>query len=106
MATSISDAQFDQEVVKADVPVVVDFWAPWCGPCKIMGPVVDQLSQEYDGKVKFVKINVDEHGTVAGSFNVMSIPTFLLFKDGKPVKGFVGAASKEDFKRVVDELIA
>ncbi len=105
MAQDITDAQFEAEVVKFPTPVVVDFWAPWCGPCKIMGPVIDELSQEYGDKVKFVKVNVDENNGTAGTFNVMSIPTFMVFSGGEPKKVLVGARAKEDMKREIDEAI-
>ncbi|PIR48567.1 thioredoxin [Candidatus Peregrinibacteria bacterium CG10_big_fil_rev_8_21_14_0_10_55_24] len=105
MANAISDDQFDQEVLKANVPVLVDFWAPWCGPCKMMIPIVDELSAEYEGRVKIVKINVDENAQTPGKFGVMSIPTFILFKDGKPVSTFIGAKSKEDVKKELDAVM-
>ncbi len=106
MATDITDSQFEAEVLKSSVPVLVDFWAPWCGPCKIMGPVIDELATEYGPQVKFVKINVDENADVAGMFNVMSIPTFILFQGGQPKKAFVGARPKEDMKKEIDGAIA
>ena len=106
MAHDITDAQFDAEVLQSPTPVVVDFWAPWCGPCKLMGPVIEQLATEYGSAVKFVKVNVDENGETAGKFNVMSIPMFIIFKDGQPKKAFVGARSKEDTKREIDTAIA
>ncbi|MFA6039362.1 MAG: thioredoxin [Candidatus Peribacteraceae bacterium] len=103
MPTAVTDATFEQEVIKSSLPVLVDFWAPWCGPCKVMGPVVDELSAEYEGKVKFAKVNVDENGAVSGSLNIMSIPTFVLFKEGKPVKGFMGAMPKDTVKQFLEE---
>lgn len=106
MAQPITDAQFDAEVLKSSVPVVLDFWAPWCGPCKIMNPVMEELSTEYGAKVKFVKINVDENGDTAGKFNVLSIPTFILFQNGEAKKSFVGARSKEDMKKEIDGTFA
>ncbi|MEK7217990.1 MAG: thioredoxin [Patescibacteria group bacterium] len=106
MPHDITDAQFEGEVLKSPVPVLVDFWAPWCGPCKVMGPVIDELSAEYGPAVKFVKMNVDENGDVAGMFSVMSIPTFILFKGGQPQKAFIGARPKEDMKKEIDGAIA
>ena len=103
MAQAITDADFEAEVLKADTPVLVDFWAEWCGPCKQMLPIVEELAGEYEGKVKIVKVNVDENTEAPGKFNVMSIPTFIIFKDGEPVTTFVGAKSKED---IVQELNA
>ncbi len=105
MSQAITDAEFEKEVIKSSVPVLVDFWAPWCGPCKAMIPVVDELSKEYDGKIKVVKMNVDEQNEVAGKFGVMSIPTFIIFKGGEAVKTFVGSKSKEDVKKMLDSVI-
>ncbi len=106
MAQSITDAQFDAEVLKSSVPVVVDFWAPWCGPCKSMIPIVEELSSEYGDRVKFVKMNVDENGEVAGKFNVMSIPTFLIVKNGEVKRSFIGSKSKEDMQKEIEAAIA
>ena len=102
MAKAITDAEFEAEVLKSDVPVLVDFWAPWCGPCKSMLPIVEELAGEYEGKVKVVKVNVDENSESPGKYQVMSIPTFIIFKKGEAVKTFVGAKSKADFKKELD----
>ena len=102
MAQAITDADFETEVLKSEIPVLVDFWAPWCGPCKQMLPIVEELAGEYEGKVKIVKMNVDESTEVPGKYNVMSIPTFIIFKGGEPVANFVGAKSKEDVKQELD----
>lgn len=102
MAQAITDAQFDAEVLRSDLPVLVDFWAPWCGPCKSMLPIVEELAGEYEGKVKIVKVNVDENSESPGKYQVMSIPTFIIFKKGEAVKTFVGSKSKADFKKELD----
>ncbi|MDO8649067.1 MAG: thioredoxin [Candidatus Peregrinibacteria bacterium] len=106
MPKAITDAEFDREVLKSDVPVLVDFWAPWCGPCKIMLPIIEQLDADYQGKVKFVKVNVDENIESPGKLNVMSIPTFAIFKGGEVVKSFVGTKSREDMKKELDAVLA
>lgn len=102
----VTDATFQQDVLQSKIPVFVDFWAPWCGPCKIVSPVVEELGKEYEGKVKVVKLNVDENPDTAGMYSVMSIPTLMLFKNGQPVKSMVGAQSKENLKRGIEEVLA
>lgn len=92
---------FDQEVLQANVPVLVDFWAEWCGPCKMVAPVIDEVAKEFDGKVKVAKLNVDDQQDVAAKYAIMSIPTFMVFKAGKVVSQFVGAQPKDRF---VEEL--
>ena len=98
----VTDATFDSEVLQSSVPVLVDFWAPWCGPCKSMNPIVEDLEKEYEGKVKVMKLNVDDNAETAGKYSVMSIPTFLIFKGGDVVATLVGAKSKEDMKKEMD----
>lgn len=83
----ITRENFENEVMKSNIPVLIDFWAPWCGPCRMMGPIIEQLAEEYEGKAKVGKVNVDEEGELSQAFGVMSIPTIVLVKDGKVVKG-------------------
>ena len=96
---TLTDATFDDEVAKATTPMIVDFWAPWCGPCRMVGPIIDEIAQEHSGKVTIGKLNVDENPGTASKFSVMSIPTIILFKDGEPAKKVIGARSKADFER-------
>jgi thioredoxin 1 len=91
---TLSDATFDEEVKSADVPVIVDFWAEWCGPCKLIAPVLDEIANEQQGRVTIAKLNVDENPDIARRFDVMSIPTLIVFKDGEPQKRLVGAKGK------------
>ena len=93
-----TDTNFDQEVLKSDIPVLVDFWAPWCGPCRMVSPVVDELAEELSGKLKVVKVNTDENQEVAVKYGIRSIPTLGIFKDGKIVDGVIGAIPKQSIK--------
>ena len=102
----ITDATFEEEVVKSDTPVVVDFWAEWCGPCKMIAPLVEELAGEYDGKVKFTKLDVDSNPQTPMQFGIRGIPTLLIFNGGKPVGQVVGAVPKSMLKKRVDEAIA
>lgn len=104
--SDVTDKTFEEQVLKAKQPVFVDFWAPWCGPCKIVGPVVEELGKEYEGKLKVVKINVDDNPDTAGKYSVMSIPTLMVFKGGQPVKTIVGAQPKENLKKGIEEVLA
>jgi thioredoxin 1 len=97
-----TDGAFDQEVLKSEVPVLVDFWAPWCGPCKAMSPTVDALAAEYAGKIKIGKMNTDENPETPMRYRVQGIPTLLLFKGGKVVDQRVGAMPKSDVKKMID----
>lgn len=101
----VNDASFDKVVLQAKGPVLVDFWAPWCGPCRAVGPIVDELSKEYNGRVSFAKVNVDENRQSATRYGVRSIPTLLLFDKGKPMQQVVGLRSKADLKKLLDEAL-
>ena len=103
---NITDESFDQEVVKADSPVLVDFWADWCAPCKMIAPIVEELAEEFDGKVKFTKLDVDSNPKSATNFGIRGIPTLLIFNGGKPVDQVVGAVPKSVLKRRLEEAIA
>ncbi len=97
MAKVFTDANFEAEVLNSELPVLVDFYADWCGPCKMIAPVINQLAEEYEGKFNIGKLNVDQNGTTAQKYRVMSIPTLLIFKNGEVVDKIVGAASKSVF---------
>lgn len=106
MEIEATDANFEQEVLKSDLPVLVDFGATWCGPCKMIEPVVKEIADEYDGKLKVVKVNVDNCPEAAGSNGVMSIPTLKFFKNGKEINSLIGAQSKESLKEQIEKLLS
>jgi thioredoxin 1 len=100
---TLTDANFEQEVLQSPTPVLVDFWAEWCGPCKMLAPLLDDLASEYDGKVKVGKLNVEEHQRVATDYGVRAIPTLLIFKNGQVAEQVVGLRSKRDLKANLDK---
>jgi thioredoxin 1 len=100
---TFTDGNFEADVLKSDAPVLVDFWAPWCGPCKRLEPTVDALAGEYDGRVTIGKLNVDENPDVSFKYQVRGIPTLLLFKGGQLVESVIGVAQKDDLKKVLDK---
>ena len=99
----VSDASFDDDVLKSSTPVLVDCWAEWCGPCKSIAPILDDLAKQYDGKLRIAKLNVDENSAVPGKFGIRAIPTLLLFKDGQLAATKVGAVSKAQLTAFIDE---
>lgn len=105
MAMELNSANFETEVIKSDVPVLVDFWAAWCGPCRAIAPIVEQLSSEYAGKVKVGKVNVDENRELAQQYGVMSIPTLIFLKDGQKVDQVIGFTNKADLEKKLSALL-
>jgi len=103
---TLTDQTFQKEVLESKGVVVVDFWAPWCGPCRMVSPTIDELAKEYAGKVKIGKLNVDENSQVVNQYNVMSLPSVVFFKDGQPMRTMTGAQSKESYKSAIDGLMS
>ena len=101
----ITDDNFEQEVLKSDIPVIVDFWAPWCGPCLMVAPILEEIASEYDNKLKVAKMDVAEYTEIAQQYSIMSIPAILFFKDGKLVNQVIGALPKATFIDVVEKLL-
>jgi len=101
----VSDSTFDSDVLKSDIPVLVDFWAPWCGPCKAIGPVIEEISKDYEGKVKFFKCNVDDNPVTPGNYGIRAIPTLLVFKGGEKLDQIVGMVDKSKIETILNNSI-
>jgi len=104
-AVDVTDSSFKAEVIQSTLPTLVDFWAVWCGPCRMVGPIVEELAEEYDGRLKVCKVNVDENHDTAKEYGIMSIPTLLMFQEGKVVERLVGAMPKAEFKKHIDKIL-
>ncbi|MBD2246430.1 thioredoxin [Nostoc sp. FACHB-892] len=104
-AAQVTDSSFKQEVLDSDVPVLVDFWAPWCGPCRMVAPVVDEISEQYKGQIKVVKVNTDENPQVASQYGIRSIPTLMIFKGGQKVDMVVGAVPKTTLASTLEKYL-
>ncbi len=102
MAEQISDSTFEASVIKSDLPVLLDFWAPWCGPCRALGPVIDEIAHDYEGKVRVFKMNVDENPVTPAKFGIRAIPTLILFKGGHVVEQSTGAVTKDVIKNLLE----
>ncbi|MCA6079865.1 MAG: thioredoxin [Endomicrobium sp.] len=105
MAVEINESNFEREVLSSDNPVLVDFWAPWCNPCKMLSPIIEELADEYDGRVKIGKINTDENTSLSAKFQITSIPCLILFKNGTTVHKIDGFRSKNDIKKIIDNTL-
>jgi len=104
-AAPVTDASFEQDVLKSDVPVLVDFWAPWCGPCRMVAPIVDEIAKDFEGKLKVVKLNTDENPNIASQYGIRSIPTLMIFKGGEKVDTVVGAVPKTTLSSTISQYI-
>ena len=104
-AAPVTDASFEQDVLKSDVPVLVDFWAPWCGPCRMVAPIVDEIAKDFEGKLKVVKLNTDENPNIASHYGIRSIPTLMIFKGGEKVDTVVGAVPKTTLSSTISKYI-
>ena len=104
MVVELTKANFN-EIVKSEKPVLVDFWASWCGPCRMVSPIIDKLAEEYEGKITVGKVNVDDEGALAAEFAIVSIPTIIIFKDGREVKKLVGVKSADDYADEIDAIL-
>ena len=102
---AVDESNFEQLVLQSEIPVLVDFWATWCGPCRMVAPVVEELAEEYAGRVSFGKVDVDQNPRVASQYGIMSIPSLLIFKDGKPVSNIVGFRPKDQLKKNLDDVL-
>jgi thioredoxin 1 len=105
MPAEVSDGDFAQEVIKSDIPVLVDFWAPWCGPCQMVAPIVEELAKEFSGRVKFAKINVDENPQTPPAYGIRAIPTLILFKGGEVVEKIIGLLPKDQLKSKLEKVV-
>lgn len=101
----LSDADFEQKISSIKGSVLVDFWAPWCGPCRMLAPIIEEIANEYDGKLVVAKVNTDENQRLAAKYGIMSIPTLIVFKEGKPVERLIGYMSKKDLKARLDRIL-
>ena len=101
----VTDATYDEDVLQSELPVLVDFWAPWCGPCRMVAPIIEELAQEYDGKMAFAKVNTDENVEVAGKLGIRGIPTLILYVDGAEVERMVGFSPKPALKKKLDAVL-
>ncbi len=102
---AVTDSEFEQKVLKSNVPVVVDFWAPWCGPCRVIAPVLDKLAGEYEGRLVIAKVNTDENVRWAGQFGIQGIPTLIIFKNGEEVNRLVGSRPESVYRQMFDQIV-